>query len=37
MMREIYDSFILDWAIPLSVGAIIIAMIVNLFIKEEDE
>lgn len=36
-MKEIYDSFILHWAIPLSVGAVIIAMILNLFIKEDDE
>jgi hypothetical protein len=37
MMKEIYNSFILDWAIPLSVGAVIIAIIVNLFIKEDNE
>ena len=36
-MREIYSFFILYWAIPLSVGAVIIAMIANLFIKEDNE
>lgn len=36
-MMEIYSSFVLYWAIPLSVGAVILAMIANLFIKEDDE
>jgi hypothetical protein len=36
-MIEIYSSFVLYWAIPLSVGAVILAMIANLFIKDDNE
>jgi len=34
--KDFYDSFVEYWAIPLSVGAVIIAMIVNYFIKEDN-
>lgn len=36
-MKEVYDDFVIYWAIPLSVVAIIIGMIANYFIKEDDE
>jgi hypothetical protein len=35
-MKEVYDDFVHYWAIPLSVGAVIIGMIVNYFTKDKD-
>ena len=35
-VKDFYDDFINHWTIPLSVGAVIIAMIVNYFIKEDN-
>ena len=36
-MKEVYDDFVLYWTIPLSVGAVIIGMVVNYFIKDKNE
>jgi hypothetical protein len=33
--KDFYRDFIDHWTIPLSVGAVIIAIIVNYFIKED--
>jgi hypothetical protein len=33
-MKQLYEDFVDYWAIPLSVGAVIIAMILSYFVKE---
>lgn len=36
-MRQAYEDFIDYWAIPLSVGAVIIGMVVSYLTKDKDE
>jgi len=36
-MRQLYEDFVDYWAIPLSVGTVIIAMIVSYFIKDNQD
>lgn len=35
LIKQLYQDFIDYWAIPLSVGAVIVAMIVSRFIKDD--